>query len=494
MKASYKSMQQKWLFSLLLLTAGTVGCKKFVEIPAPPNLVADANVYSNDATAIAVLTGIYTDMSKPFFGSGIGSLTGLGSISLLAGLSADELTLFSGVSAANYQAFYRNALAISGAESLGAEYWSPLYNYLYRCNAAIEGLSSSESNSLTPVIGQQLLGEAKFLRAFFYFYLVNLYGDVPLAISTDYKVNSQLHRTPVSQVYQQIIADLKDAQSLLSTDFLNATLLKTTTDRLRPTKWTATALLARAYLFSGNWAKAEEQATTLINQAALFSLTPLNDAFLKNSNEAIWQLQPVTMGHNTEDGWIFILPASGPSDIAGSSVYPAYLSPQLLNSFEAGDQRELNWIDSVTVDATTFYHPYKYKSATYDAPVSEFLMVLRLAEQYLIRAEARAQQGNITGAQSDLNAVRARAGLSPTTAGDKETLLAAILQERQVELFTEWGHRWLDLKRTNKIDTVMGIVTPQKANGSSWQSYQQLYPLPLQDLNRSPNLMQNTGY
>ena len=116
-------------------------------------------------------------------------------------------------------------------------------------------------------------------------------------------------------------------------------------------------------------------------------------------------------------------------------------------------------------------------------------MVLRLAEQYLIRAEARAQQNNISGSQSDLNLIRNRAGLVNTAANDKTALLTAIEHERQVELFTEWGHRWLDLKRTNRADAVLG---PIKA--PNWQPTDMLYPIPQTQIANDPNVHQNPGY
>jgi hypothetical protein len=120
-------------------------------------------------------------------------------------------------------------------------------------------------------------------------------------------------------------------------------------------------------------------------------------------------------------------------------------------------------------------------------------MVFRLAEQYLIRAEARAQQGNVSGSQSDLNAIRTRAGLPNTTANDKASLLTAIQHERQVEMFTEWGHRWFDLKRTGTIDAVMSVIAPAKGGGA-WNSNKALLPLPLGDLQADQNLTQNPGY
>jgi hypothetical protein len=173
--------------------------------------------------------------------------------------------------------------------------------------------------------------------------------------------------------------------------------------------------------------------------------------------------------------------------------YPVYLSNQLINSFEQADQRRANWIRSVTGgNSTTYYYPSKYKSATLNAPVTEYQMVLRLGEQYLIRAEARAHLNKITDALSDLNVIRHRAGLHDTTATNQDSLLDLIYHERQVELFTEWGHRWLDLKRTGKIDDVMGKVAVLK--GTTWSPNWTLYPIPLYDIIQNPNLGQNPGY
>ncbi len=165
---------------------------------------------------------------------------------------------------------------------------------------------------------------------------------------------------------------------------------------------------------------------------------------------------------NTEEAKTFIIPETG-----FSAERPFYLSAQLLSSFESGDNRRhgKNWIDSITIDGTVFYYPYKYKLDQQDpsiltpAEIDEYLMVFRIAEQYLIRAEARAQQNNVAGAQNDLNIIRSRAGLANTNAGDLTSLTDAVLHERQTEMFTEWGHRWLDLKRTDKVDEVMSAVT-----------------------------------
>lgn len=493
-----RTLQNRIIIAFLITTIVVQpSCKKFVEIPPPTNSLTENAVYSTDATAIATLTGIYSRMSVS------SAFTGNSSISLFTGLSADELTLYGGVASSTYLSYYKNQLSAAVAPRAGHEHWEQIYPFIYSCNGAIEKLSVSKT--LTPQIKQQLLGEARFLRAFFFFYLINLYGDVPLALTIDPKINTLLARTPQSQVYEQIVIDLKQAIELLSSQYLNATLVSTTTERVRPTQWAAIALLARVYLYTKDYAKAEEEASKLISNSTLYNLATLNTVFLKNSREAIWQIQPTTVDFNTEEAKTFIIPATGPTN---SSENPVYLSDFLLNSFKTGDVRAQygNWIDTTIypVSSTTFdtvSYPYKYKinsspGVTSTGGLQEYLMILRLAEQYLIRAEARAQQDNIAGSREDLLEIRRRAGLNDSTliANDKASLLTAVLNERQVELFSEWGHRWFDLKRTNNINSVMSIVTPIKANGLIWQSFQQLYPLPLSDLNTAPNLVQNPGY
>lgn len=455
-------------------------CKKLVEVESPVTSTSTSLVFSSDATAAAVLTGIYTGMSQ----LGINSIgSGPGSLSFYGGLSADELKLHTGISGPQLF-YYSNSLS---SVNIGSGYWEQLYQNIFITNSAIEGLNPA--TSLTPSVKNQLLGEAKFIRAFFYFYLLNLYGDVPLVISTDYQVNAIMPRTSKSQVWAQITTDLKEAEDLLSADYLKGDLYGTTTDRLRPTKWAAAAMLSRAYLYQEKWNEAETVATTVINNTALFDTVSLNNnVFSKTSKEAIWQLQPVTLGLNTWDARLFIIPPTGPS-----GTYPVYLSSFLLNSFENGDNRKTNWANGVTVNGTTYYYPYKYTSATLNAPVTEYQMVLRLGEVYLNRAEARAQQGNVIGAINDLNVIRKRARL-PYYSGptDQASLLIAILHERQVELFTEWGHRWFDLKRTGTVDAVMSVITPQK--GGVWDTNWQWYPIAPDQLQKNPFLIQNAGY
>lgn len=471
MLAIYKSPA---LIILMFITIS--GCKKFIHVDPPVTGLVSSEVYSNNTTAAAAITSIYDKMVT---GSTLLS-GGQSSISYLCGLSADELKNYS--TDPIKSSFYANSLNASNFNN----FWAELYQYIYQSNAAIEGLTASAT--INPSLKGQLIGEAKFVRAFLHFYAVNLFGDVPLVTTTDYRINNAIIRTSKAQVYKQIIADLKDAQNRLSDNYLAPT-GAVTTERVRPNKGAATALLARIYLSIGDWVNAEMQASIVIANSSSYGLSNLNNVFLKNSAETIWQLQPVFPGINTWDAYYFVL-ISPP----GTGNYFVSLSTNLMNAFEPGDGRVTKWTNSLTSGGQTYYYPYKYKIGTYNTAnlVTEYTMVLRLAEQYLIRSEAKVQQGNLSGATSDLNTIRNRAGLPNSTAATQADLLTAILHERQVELFTEWGHRWLDLKRTNTIDAVMNNVSQQK--GGMWNTNQQLYPIPALEILKNPNLTQNPGY
>lgn len=461
----------KIVFALLTL----ISCKKFVEVSPPSTQLVGASVYNSNATAAAALTGIYQTMVSNSVGGG-----NFG-ISALLGLSADEFMLYPN-SDVTFNQTYTNGIL----SNTDIPIWSNLYNCIYQANSAIEGLSGA--NGVGTEMNKQLTGEAKFVRAFCHFYLVNIYGDAPLILTTNYSINQTASRIPKERVFEQIIADLKDAQSLLGNDFLSPDGI-TTVDRVRPNKGAATALLARVYLYQQKWDSAEAEATAVINNSAYQLQTDLNNVFLKNNGEAIWQLEPPNNGFNSPDGSFLLglLYFGGPNNYA-----PLTLNDSLIGNFEPADLRKTSWVVSTTNGATTYYYPFKYKLYYTGTAPTEYPVGLRLAEQYLIRSEARAQQKNMSGAAADLNVIRNRAGLQNTSASTLQELVKAIYHERRLELFTEYGHRWLDLKRTASVDAVMSVVAPQK--GGAWESTDQLYPIPLREIQSNVRLTQNPGY
>lgn len=455
----------------LIISLFSISCKKFVTVDPPVTSPPSSTIYETDATAIAVLNGIYSQLVTSNIAGGSKSITAL------TALNSDELKNYS-VDPLLEQS-YSNALRNSST----FDFWGNLYKFIYATNSVIEGLNKSTGVSET--VRQQLLGEVKFLRAYLYFYLVNLFGDVPLLLTTDYKANAKAGKTSTSEVYGQIIIDLKEAQGSLNENYIALDGILTTTERVRPNKFSATALLSRAYLYNGEWANAEAEATKVIGSSKYSLVTNLNNVFKKNSSEAIWQLQPVIQQYNTADAIAFILTT------APGANYNFALSDTLVSGFEANDARKTNWVRSLTSAGKTYHYPYKYQVTTAQ-PASEYVMMLRLAEVYLIRAEARTRQEKISEAQADLNTIRTRALLPTTTAATQTLLITAIEAERQHELFTEMGHRWFDLKRLDRINQVMSTFTPLK--GGTWSPDWRFYPIPQNEILLNTNLIQNDGY
>lgn len=463
----------------LLVLISVPGCKKYLEVPLPASAIAGNSVFQNDYTSAGALNSIYATLYNQ------GNFDGVYSIGFLTGLYTDELLNVS-VLPTN-QAVYSNSVSstIGGVTTL----WSNLYNQLYSVNLAIEGLPPVNNLNYR----DQWLGEAYFLRGLIYFYLTNLYGDVPLVTGSDYLQNNGLARSPQTEVYNQIISDLKQAQSLLPPQYHDGNGV-VTKDRGRPNRAAATALLARVYLYLQDWKNAAAQADSVIADVTDYQLVKPAQAFLVNSNEIIWGIVPVQnvlFPYLVKDAKYYVLPPGKTPAAAGVFVT---LTDSLVKAFEPNDLRYTNWVgvDSVPASGAVYYFDYKYKAAGTYTTAPESVVLLRLAEQYLIRAEARAQQNDVTGALADLNTVRTRAGLPASAAATQAAVLNAIQKERRVELFAEVGHRFFDLRRTGALDGLMTKLTPLK--GGTWASFKAWWPIPLPDIQNNTHLTQTSGY
>lgn len=449
---------------LVLLIIFLPSCGEFINIDTPKTQIVRTKVFENDAGARAAISGIFSQMmSSGSFASG-----GISSVTVVAGLSSDEFLNHS-TSQVNIS-LYNNSLTPINNTAVTSN-WNDMYLFIYEANSILEGCGAS--NALSQPVRNQVIGESKFVRALAYFYLINFFGDVPLILGTDYRINKSASRTAMDEVYKQIELDLLDAKGLLLPDYIMSANEKT-----EPNRWAATALLARVYLYQKKWVEAATQASEII-QSNVYSLPgTLNSVFLKNSSEAIWQLMPVLPGFNTNEGPIMII-TGNPNRWS--------LSQATTDIFEPGDKRFASWVGSVTTAGKTYRFASKYKVRLNGQPLTEYYMVLRLAEQYLIRAEARAMQSDLAGAIADINVVRNRAGVTLLNVAGmtQATVLTAIEKERRSEFFAEWGHRWFDLKRSGNIDAVLGLLK------SDWQSKDALFPIPQADILTNPNITQN---
>lgn len=458
---------------ILLAALCTVlaSCRKFLALEPPKSSIERSIVFDNEVTALSATLGLYSEFRNGGFAYGRGN-----GFMAVAGLSSDELVNVPRRSLLRLE-FQDNRL--SPVNTIVETLWKSLYSSIYQCNSIIEGLSASQGVSVAAKA--QLMGEAYFIRAFCHFYLVNMFGDAPLVLTTDYERNRLMPRTASDEIYAQVITDLLEAYNLMSPTYEHAENEKT-----RANKYVAAALLARAYLYHEEWEKAEQYATEVIGQKSLYDLDNLDEVFLKNSKEAIWQINP-----GEGPGGLGNPPESDqfdPREILEDEV----ARNGIMDAYETADQRALQWMDTLFVDTDTIYYPHKYNQYPLNAPTKEYSMFIRLAEVYLIRAEARAMLNKLTGANSaasDINAIRNRAGLGNTAAATQAALLDDVMHERRLELFTEWGHRWLDLKRTGRAVAVLSAIKPD------FDADDELYPVPQSEFIKNPNLgKQNDGY
>jgi starch-binding outer membrane protein, SusD/RagB family len=439
-------------------------CNKLVEPGAPVTQIVGSDSFKDSASLQQDLAGMYL---KCITGNSVFESYS----STIPAMSADEMSFLGNT--ASYGGVMNDAMLVT--DPVPAGMWASYFTVLYNANSIIYGVNNYSSSAVSTSFKNQALGEARFMRALCYFYMVNYWGQVPLITGIDVTSNATAPRTDTGKVYAQIVDDLQFAETNLPTTFA-----QTGNARTRATAWAAKALLARVYLYRKQWPEAEAEATAVINNSSLFTLpTDFTKVFSATSTEAILQFYNDATGYTNYAYTVVPNPAA--------PVPSFYLTPQLLSAFETGDARKAAWTGNVTYNGTVYTYPYKYKSITLSN--TEYYTVLRLAEQYLIRAEARAQQNNLSGAQDDINAIRTRAQLTNTTATSQTDLLAAIAQENRIEFNCEWGHRWFDLKRTGTADAVIGALKP-----TTWKSTAVLYPVPNGEIQLNNNLTQNQGY
>lgn len=432
-------------------------CEEFVAVDRLETKILAEQVFEDEAIANSAIAGLYKD-----FRSSIPPY-----ISHRNALYSDEVVPYLN-SASN--TYFTNSLQPNDT-SLP---WSALYSILYGVNNAIEKLETSSSSIIGEAKRSQYIAEAKFMRAMCHFYLVNFFGDVPLVMTADVNTNKLISRTPVAQVYNQIIADLKDAKANLGDDYSHAG-----NQRIRANKWVASAMLARTYLFAKDYPRAEAEADAVISSGKYTLLTSPTGIWNKNNTEAILQLANNATENNPISS-LYIY-TNAPANI---------LTPILLNAFETGDLRKTTWVRTQTYSSQLVSIPYKMTTTANNPP--EYYTLIRLAEMYLIRAEARAIREDFGGCADDVNLLRLQHGGLSTALADptnKEEALTMVLHERQVELFTEGCHRFFDLKRTGRIDAVMNAAKPDY-----WKSTAALYPIPLTERQRNPSLTPNPGY
>lgn len=424
-------------------------------------LDTDPTASIDAGTALGNARGIQLGMNGAYRSLQSGNL--FGNVEMVyADLYADNLD-FTGTFQTDREVSLRNISTTNG-QMLST--WASAYDGINRANNLLDAIPNV--SDMAEDEKAVATGEALFIRSLLYSVLVREFGDVPLVTEPSRGVSeaSNVSRTPTAEVYTQIINDLEEAATLLPPGHIDG----------RATQVTANALLARIYLESGKFTQARDKATAVIN-SGLYSL-PANfrsNWTTKNNSEAIFELQYSVNSTNSLAFWYY------PAVLGGRLGFAP--SEDLLDAFEPGDARRAASIDSVVANnGVVTYYGNKYHRVTSE---DDNVIVLRLAEMYLIRAEANARLNADAGTvRADLDVLRNRAGLAdlPDTVTGQAALFTAILQERRVELAFE-GHRFFDLRRLGRAEAVLSLPPTRL-----------LWPIPQGERDVNPNLSQNDGY
>jgi starch-binding outer membrane protein, SusD/RagB family len=366
-----------------------------------------------------------------------------------------------------------------------ADFWKTAYKAILGANNVINSVDSVSADQEPKNVAK---GEALFIRALAYSDLVNMFakpyrnsnGSQPgVPVNLKFAV-AQTPRSSVAEVYAQIIADLTDARKLLVNVGAGT--------KFHASQYAASALLARVYLAKGDDQKAIDEATYVINGG--FTLTsPANIATFYNTAGNPEEIFTLRFVGNAED--------LGSENIGMMYMKPGYgdvrVSPDLYNTLSAADKRNgLIGIfsDGSTGEKTNLKFEGQDGIAGMHSP-----KLLRLAEMYLIRAEAYAHLNQSAKAISDLNTLRAQRGVDPLSGVAEKDVLDNVLNESRREFMFE-GHRYFDLLRNGKdvvrnfCHNILEITAPCTIGATSAIA---ICPIPQTELNTNP-IEQNAGY
>lgn len=444
---------------ILLFCVFLFSCEKLLEVETPSNQIGKDKVFADVQTANAALAGLYAGLrdNSPLSGESLGPFLGV---------YTDDLDSYALTDNNGVLALYHNQQ--TDTNSTVYSVWSTAYQHIYSANAIIEGVKAS---ALPFNEKNRIEGEALLVRSILLFYLQQVFGAVPYPVITDYTINQSLPRVETGKVLSRLETDLSRCAELLPDQYRDE-------ERVYPHRKAAELMLARVYMLEQKWAQGETMLKTILGSPLYSFQNDLSKVFQKDSKHILWQLKPANPGDPVKEAMLYYFSGAAPTTYA--------LSESLLNSFEAGDLRKQKWMIPVMVGGTTWYRVNKYKNTTINS--TEDSIVFRLEEVYLLLAEALTQQNKTAEALLYINPIRQRAGLSPLGPVSKEVLLSEILLENRREFFTEMGHRFLDLKRNNRLNDLQAV----KPN---WQSFHNVWPVPQKDLLLNPNLNpQNNGY
>lgn len=437
----------------------SISCEKLIDVDLPNNQIASNEVFNDLQTANSALAALNADIMTNSAISGV-------NLDAALGVYTDELDEFSATITPTRELYLNQQ---TDTNQTVYSIWVSSYKHIYTANAIIEGVE--KSTGIATSDKKYLKGEALFIRTLMFFYLNQLFGDIPYPETTDYTINQIIKKTSSNQALEKMKYDLEQVLILLSDDYRNS-------ERIFPNKMAARLLLAKICMVQQEWIQAE-QLLKEITQSSIYALeTDITKVFLKSGKHILWQLKPAN-STSLKQATLYYFANAKPSSYS--------LSNNLVNSFSLNDLRKQHWMAVVSYNGETWYRAEKYKNRD-NTNTNEYSIIFRLEESYLLLSETLARENKLAESLIYLNAIRQRSGLSPVNDLNQIDLLNEILLENRREFFTETGHRFLDLKRMDKLNLLVNV----KPN---WKEFHKLWPVPQSELLLNSNLKpQNTGY
>lgn len=362
---------------------------------------------------------------------------------------------------------------ISSANASAAALWANIYNTVYLANFIIERLPAVPGVKTTD--RDRVLATAHFLRGYAYFVAAYSFGGVPLVTTTDIETNRNIPRATREETLELVLADYTESLGKLPESPAN---------QGYASEYAVHAALAKYYLYQEDWDEAEEYATNVIDSENFtldedFSTVVLEDF----PDESIFEVAYTVNddpGTNNAIGLFYLLANR-------REIIPSNQVILKLSSSASGDR--FSTIDFNLNDLKGADNGWSVAKYGNQDSNNNNVSVFRLAEMYLIRAEARAKQNQVTSAINDLNELRGRANADIITTATQSQLLQLIEDERVYELAFE-GNRWYDLVRTNRAAAVMPVFN------INWKNSYELWPIPQREIQNNPSLKgnQNPGY
>lgn len=478
----------KVLLGILLLLIST-SCSEFLE-EDPKNLVSTGNYYNTEQDAIAAVNSIYAYLGS--YDASRGNTAGVyhSTFWITQGLASDEM-LNNQLGAPQYDQLATFSHNADNAALL--EIWQIHYKTIYLANIAIDRIPSINMDS---ALRTRLVNEAKFLRGLLYFNLVRMFGEIPLVVSEGAPLNPEAAAVP--DIYDQIIVDLSEAESLPSDGAIQEG---------RATSGAAKGVLAKVYLRMGEYQLAADKAKEVIDSGQYDIWDDFDETFdisSRGGQEAVFSVG-FGDGGGAISFWevgqfnVRLLPAALSREVDGVSNTQGWqiAVPDLYNAYEEEDERqEATFITSFTGSDGTlinldniYIDKYWDREAdpTAGGSFNDF-PVLRYSDILLTYAEAQARLNNFSEANDYLNMVRERAGLDEVSISSMDGFVDVILSERRKEFVAE-GMRWFDLTRLGRLEQAV-----QEAKDINVASQYYLFPIPQRERDVNPNLPQNQGY